>query len=60
MTPAICSGATHVAKSALGIDRRLAGVSMTLGSTALARMPSLRYSASSVSTSASTAAFDTT
>jgi hypothetical protein len=48
-----------VSKSASDIDARLAGVSMTLGSTALMRTPSLRYSASSASTRASTAALPT-
>ena len=45
--------------SASGIERRLAGVSMTLGRIALARIPSSRYSFASTSTNASTAALAT-
>src|SRR5512134_207679 len=58
ITRAISAGDTHLEKSALGWDSRLAGVSMTLGRIAFARMPSSRYSASSERTSASTAAFE--
>ena len=42
MTSAICAGVTHRAWSACGCARRLAGVSITLGSTALLRTPSSR------------------
>jgi hypothetical protein len=59
MTFATSAGLTHVSKSASGIERRLAGVSMTLGRIALARTPALRYSASRTSTKARTAALPT-
>ena len=49
-------GSTHFEWSASGWASRLAGVSITLGRIALARMPSSRYSASSAWTNASTAA----
>jgi hypothetical protein len=44
--------------SASGISARFAGVSITLGSTAFARMASSRYSTASARTNASTAAFE--
>ena len=58
ITRAISAGCTHLEWSASGIDSRLAGVSMTLGTIALARMPSSRYSTSSERTRASTADFE--
>ena len=59
MTRAICSGGTHFEKSASGVASRLAGVSMTLGSTALQRTPSFLYSVSRAWMNASTAALPT-
>ena len=44
ITAATCSGGTHLEKSASGWSARLAGVSMTLGRTALQRTPAARYS----------------
>ncbi len=58
MTSAIRSGETHRAWSASGCARRLAGVSMTLGSTALQRIASSRYSTATAWANAMTAAFE--
>jgi hypothetical protein len=49
---------THFSKSALGIEARLAGVSITLGRIALQRIPSFLYSAATACANAITAAFD--
>ena len=58
ITPAISSGLTHLEKSALGIEARFPGVSITLGRIALQRIPSSRYSTATASVKASTAALD--
>ncbi len=58
MTLAMSSGLGHLEKSALGMALRLAGVSMMLGRTELARTPVPRRSAASESMSATAAAFE--
>ena len=45
-------------EAALGIDARLAGVSITLGSTTLQRIRSVLYSAATACANAITAAFE--
>ena len=57
-TRAMSSGRGQRAKSAAGIARRLATLSMMLGSTELTRTPLPARSAARLSISASTAAFD--
>src|ERR1039457_2200476 len=57
--PAIDSGVTHLDASAAGIAARLAGVSITLGRTALAVMPESFTSRATVFTRATKAAFET-
>ena len=59
-TFAMSRGSTHFEVSASGCDERLAGVSITLGRIALARIPSFLYSASSACTKASSAALPAT
>src|ERR1700749_2322293 len=56
ITPAISAGLTHFSKSALGIDSRLLGVSITLGRIALQRIPSFLYSAATALAKPMTAA----
>jgi hypothetical protein len=58
ITPAISAGLTHFEKSALGIDARFPGVSITLGMITLQRIPSFLYSAATAWASAITAAFE--
>ena len=57
-TRPISAGGTQAEESASGIAARVPGVSMTLGSFALDRIPSSRYSTAIVSQSAITAAFE--
>src|SRR5687768_7639201 len=56
ITWAISPGSTQREKSAPGWLARLAGVSMTLGSTVLQRTPDFRYSTATAFAKASTAA----
>src|SRR5580658_9760905 len=58
MTPAADGSETQFAGSALGMDARLAGVSIVLGSTALTRTFACRTSAATARARATTADLD--
>ncbi len=58
MTSAISSGDAHRLKSASGIARRLAGVSIVSGSTALTRTPAPFHSSAALRAKLMSAAFE--